>query len=252
MAKASQLLKGKRAVLRVRFPSINLGCSLLPDVPELAEQRKADEKAWREEHPGEEAFESPELGLRVMTGAETADILEEARKLAVARGVADPKETDPLYELGRQVHTLLITCVDVDTIDSKSDPEPFFDSAEQILTSLGRDDICYLAEQQEIWQDQCSPQALHITTEQLWEMLAEVKGADGLRFFGQLRPGLRWSLVHFLANLLLTSQMLNSESSLPDDRSGTASRSGKRSTPSRAKRKTTVKSKAKSKARAKR
>jgi len=255
MAKASQLLKGKRAVHRVRFPLVNFGCSLLPDVPDLAEQRKADEAAWQAEHPDEVAVESPEVGLRILTGFETAEVLEQARAFAKARGVEDPRPGDGEYQLGLWVYTLLLSCVDPDTANGPGDPEPFFDSAEQILnsTDLGRDGICYLAEQQELWQDQCSPQALTLTEEQLWEHIAELKGPDGLRFFGQLRPGMRLTLVTFLASRLLSLQIFKSELSCLDESNTTASKSGPKSSSKKSPaRKTKPKRKAKAKPRRKR
>jgi hypothetical protein len=221
--KASQLLKGKRAVHKVRFPICNFRCPILPDLPELAEQREADRKAWQAEHGGEEPLREDEIevGLRVLTGLELGEILREARADAIKAGVEDPKEGNTIYDLAVQVHTLAAACVDPDAPE-----EPFFDGGvQQIRESehLGRDGIMYLAEQQETWQDLCSPQALRLDGAELHSMIEELAGPESFSFFCQLRPGMRWTLLHSMASLLLISQTDKSNSSLPSEPSSTKS-----------------------------
>jgi hypothetical protein len=223
--KASQLLKGKRAVHKVRFPICNFRCPILPDLPELAEQREIDRAAWRESHSGEEPREDEvEVGLMALSGLENGEILRNARAFAADRGVEDPREGDPIYGLGIMVHTLAVACVDPDNQD-----ELFFDGGvEQILESehLGRDGIIYLFEQQEQWQDLVSPQAHRIDALAFEQMVSELAGPDSYGFFCQLRPGLRWSCMHSMAALCLT---LLSGSSQPTS----GSESDTRSRPSR-------------------
>src|SRR4051812_6340335 len=122
MATFSSILLGTRATTRVLLP--------LPGVAEPVP-----------------------VAVRPLSGTEEGAVLERARAYAVAKGVADPKDGDRLYDLGLMVHVLAIACVDVD------DPtRPFFDKgAQQVLDNLDADRIALLYEAQQVWQEECSP-----------------------------------------------------------------------------------------------
>lgn len=199
--KASQVLSGKRAVHRVRFPFSCFGASLLPDAPEFAERKKAEREAWAAEHPGEAEPEPVWVGFRLLTGLEAGAILEGAREYAKGRGIEDPKPGNELYELGKAIHTLAVACVDADAPD-----EPFFDGGvQQIQASpeLGRDGILALAEQHEAYQDACNAELLKLSPEEVWAAVKELAGPNGLPFCERLRPGLRATLLRSMAVLLL-------------------------------------------------
>lgn len=197
-------------------PLVNVPCHLLPDVPELAEQRARDAaKAGKPEAAA--APDSVVVGLRVLTGQEILEIYDKAAQVALGRN-QKADLSSPIYELAVSVYTLAASCVSAD-----SDPErpvPFFGDSEEpgagvenwesayseILASnhLGRDGILFLSEQQAAWQDICNPQALKIGASRLWELAAEVAADDTGRPFFSLRPALQWSFTRFMAVQLLS------------------------------------------------
>ena len=217
----------------VRFPRCNFRCPILPDLPELAEQRATDEAAWRAEHPdAPEQDDDILVGVRVLSGLEIAGVLEDARKFAKARGVDDPKEGNPLYDLGVSVHTLAVAYIDPDATDPESPAARFFDGGvQQILDdpNLGRDGIIYLHEQQETWQDLCSPQASKVDAGTFDAVLTDLAGEGGFSFFCQLRPGLRWVYMRSMASLLVS---LQTAKSAPGSYSETSTTVAPRKTPS--------------------
>ncbi len=111
------------------------------------------------------AGESPIfLDLVVLTGTEAAGALSAATAYARSCGVSDPKKDDPHYDLGLMVHTLARACVDHDVPGSFSfffcppdDPENFDKAATTILQNLDTERIHFLYQQQQIWQEECSP-----------------------------------------------------------------------------------------------
>jgi hypothetical protein len=195
--KLSDIVAGTRAIKRVPLALVNVSSPLVPEPHELEAQRAS-------------AVSEREIivGLRVLSGGETVEILKRSRAYCVANGVPEPSESEPLYNLSVSVHKLAFACVDPDT-DPKS-PALFFGSTveeavDTILNSphVGRDGIAYLDEQQELWQDQCNPQALKMSPDKLLDMVGEVaRDAELLR---RLRPGLRVIFAHFMANLLVSS-----------------------------------------------
>lgn len=208
--------KGTRAIKRVPLPLVNVPSALLPDVPELAEQRARDKAAAS---PGQALPEAPvpEVGLRVLTGTELRVIAEKARQFA--KQTDKVNEEDPLYQLGRSVYTLAVACVDPSS--DPANPTPFFgelgdvdSAANEILDSahLGRDGITYLVEAQELWQDLCNPQGLKVGGERMGELIAEIGADPDYRRFLALRPGMRWILLRTMAVLLTNSPNFNSSS----------------------------------------
>lgn len=215
--KLKDIAKGTRAIRRVMLPLVNVRCPLLPDLPELAEQRAADQAAFEAAQAGSAPSAAPaasvEVGLRVLTGEEAAEVYEKAAEFARARGSSDPKPGDPLYDFGEAIHRVALATVDPDS--DPAHPSPFFASVDEMLSSphVGRDGIIYLAEAQETWQDLCSPQLTKFSAGELFDQIgkAAAAGDESLRFFELLRPGARWILLRTLASLLLSSRQLKSQ-----------------------------------------
>lgn len=196
----------------------NTRCSLLPPLAELEAQRAADKagKPTTDDatEPGSVAPAAPDeptlVDLVVLTGAEEEKALELARARAVKAGVADPKQNEPLYDLAVMVQTLVLGCVDHES--ASTSPTPFFDSAEQVLQNLNRDQITYLFAQHEHWQDEQSPQAKNLSEEQFYAWLVGVAESESPSdFFEKLRPSILWSYTRTLARLQLISRPDRSE-----------------------------------------
>jgi len=191
--KASQLLRGRRAVRRVKFPVCNAGHLSGRQPPELAQAQQ---------EAGVLAQEAPDVGIRAMTGLEWAEVLRQAADFATSRG-GKAEDADERYQLGKMVHALALGCVDPD------DPQHglFFDGGvQQILESvdLGRDGIAYLYEQLELWQDETHPQQLTLTPAEMSDAIVELAGAEdsSQRFFASMRAGARWACTRVLASTL--------------------------------------------------
>jgi hypothetical protein len=209
--KLKDIIQGTRAIHRVRLPLVNVPADDATAPPELAAQRARDQAAAP---PGQAAFSSGyvEVGLRVLLGVETQEVLKRAQSYAEQHGSKTPNPGDPLYDFGLRLFTVAIAAVDPES--DPRDAEPFFGNrgdaqsgVDDILDSphIGRDGILYLSEQQEYWQDLCSPQPLKITPEKLWEKVGEVAASRDARPFFGLRPGLQWVLVRFMAGQLVSS-----------------------------------------------
>lgn len=182
MARYSQIKKGTRARRTVSFPMMDgtvIECDVVP----------------------------------LLSDAE-AEILAGARSFAKARGVENPGDGDPIYELGRWVHTVARGCVDK---DSPADaPQPFFDGGvEQILDpvdGLDRDRIALLFVEQEHWQDACAPSPKGLSAgEYLAEVLAHAEAPEHATLpFARWRPVMQSSFVRTMAAQLSTLLKLKS------------------------------------------
>lgn len=212
MSKLSDLFKGHRAIKRVALPLVNVPSHHSPDVPELAAQRESDRALAIS--LGEPVIpDTVDVGLRVLTLEELATVYQKAGEFARERGVKEPNETDPIYNLGVSIYICAIACVDPDS-DPKN-PEPFFgkrgdlgSAALELLSSphIGRDGIAYLAEQHEAWQDEANPQANKIPPSKLYDLVVEFADKNerkGLASFLALRPGMRWRCMRFMASQLV-------------------------------------------------
>jgi hypothetical protein len=122
------------------------------------------------------------------------------------------------------VHTLLLGCVDHDSPSNA--PLPFFDSAEQILANLNRDQVTHLFAQHEHWQDECSPRAKDLTEDQFYAWLVGVAESESPSdFFDLLRPATLWRCTRTTVKLLAISRAdksppgATSESSTPTNTS---------------------------------
>ncbi|MGN6103716.1 MAG: hypothetical protein ACTHU0_01300 [Kofleriaceae bacterium] len=124
-----------------------------------------------------------------LKAGDDAKVFEEARKFAAARGVADPKPGQEIYELGLWVHTIARSCLDCTVTDRQ---EPYFDGGvEQILhpdQGLMREQIAYLFEQQQAWQNECCPRQLSMNSIELLQFIMQHAEAPD----GQDLPFERW------------------------------------------------------------
>ena len=163
--------------------------------------------------------DSVSVGLSVIQ--DYGEILEGAARYAVSKG-AKPEPGNELYDYGKAVYTIAIACVDPES--DPAHPIPFFGTSDNptveervsdVLShpNIGRDTIMYLAECQDVWQDECSPQpgVGEKTPEQYYQMIAEV-AAEGPLAFLRLGAGMRLKFLLFTANLLLTLPTLSSPS----------------------------------------
>lgn len=154
--------------------------------------------------------------LRVLASGELAQVLERTRADARARGVDEPRDGNPIYDLCEMEHTLAFACLDADAPEQSA--VPFFSGVEEIRRSpeLGRDRIAYLYEQWQVFQDEVSPSLRTMSPAELvgaMQKLALEDDGDALAFFGSLGPGLRWSCMRTLARLWLASLTPSSPSS---------------------------------------
>jgi len=215
MGKLSDLAKGYRAIKKVALPLVNVPSSYSEEVPELVAQRESDNALATAN--GEPAIpDVVTVGLRILTLNELATVYQKAGDFARERGVKEPNEADPIYNLGVSVYTCASACVDPDS-DVKN-PEPFFgtrgdleSAALELLNSvhIGRDGIAYLAEQQEAWQDSCNPQANKVSPAKFYEIvvgMSDDNPDESLKTFLGLRPGMRLNSMRIMAKLLKTLQ----------------------------------------------
>lgn len=213
MAKLSDIGKGTRAIKRIALPLVNRPNFINPDVPELALQRESDTADAL--MSGEPATpDQVMVGLRILTLNELTKVYEKAGDFARERGVKEPNEADPIYNLGTSIYICAMACVDPDS-DAK-DPEPFFgtrgdleSAARELLDSvhIGRDGIAYLAEAHESWQDICNPRANRIAPNVFYDTvvaLADNNPDKALATFLALRPGMLLAFMRTTARLLLT------------------------------------------------
>lgn len=193
MASFGQIAKGTRARKRIQLP---MGAAQFD--PEIG--------TWG-------GGEIVDLDVRPINAVERSLVLERSRAFAKSKGVEDPTDGDELYDQARLLHTLAIACVDKDS--PESDPKPFFDGGfEQLHTTelLTTDHIAYLFEQQQLWEDECSPRLKKQTPGQFMATILSIAGGD-MSFFVGARPGMLWSFTRTLAALHANSLTPTSPSS---------------------------------------
>lgn len=213
MATFSQVAKGTRARKTIALP-MGSGPAFCPTVGE----------------DGAVAFPAAEgavlLALRPLSPGEMADVLSKARARAIALGVAEPEDGNPIYDLAEMEYTVVLACLDNDApLDA---PRSFFDGGvEQIRSSaeLGRDRLAFLFEQFQLFQDECAPSLAKLSSPEFMASLGMLAGDDGARFFMALGPTTRLTCVLFLASQWWTSQSLKSPSSPTSETSGPGERS---------------------------
>lgn len=203
MSKFSAIVQGSRARKTIVLP-------LAGAVPDL------ETGGW--------SGPTDQLDVRALDPFEEDEILANARKHATEKGVEDPVDGDPIYDRAKLVWTLVYACVD--TASPPDAPQPYFDGFDQIVHSkiLTRDHLAYLAEHQELVQDEAAPRAKDYTPNQFMAMVVLTAGGNKLPFV-QLRPGARWSCFRTLAaaqlDLLTLKSRIGSES--PDGTATTLS-----------------------------
>lgn len=175
--------------------------------------------------PSSEAEPKPVLvSLRMLNVDEGAEVLSKAPAFAIARGAKDPKAGDELYELGRQVYTVFLSCVDPDDPEPESPGARFFSSVDEILQdkSLGRDAIAYLYEAQCAWQAHCSPRKDN-QTQDFWKEVVELARSNDPLEFVALQPVSQWIFARSMAAMLWHLQTNRSSSGSPTETPGTSS-----------------------------
>lgn len=149
------------------------------------------------------------LAVRPMTGLEEGEAYAAARAYAVSKGVADPKPTDRIYEIGVMANTIAIACVDVEAHETR-----YFSNANEVLDNLDTDRIAYLFEAQQLWQDECSPLVKSMTEAQWAAKIIEVtEAAEEVDFLSPMRPVMRLAFLRLTVSRLFRSLTDNSGSS---------------------------------------
>lgn len=178
--KFSAIRAGKRAIKRIELPNF-------------------------EQADGTKVF----VGLRPLTTGEYFDVVKSAIEYAKAKGSTHPTDGDVLYDTARMAFTLAISAVDVD-----DEANLFFDTGiDEMIVQVGVQTLVFLYQHQELWQDQCSPFAHKLTTDELAAKVREVAGPDGDMHFIHMPPSMRVSFARSMAAQLLTLLTSKSPSS---------------------------------------
>jgi len=163
--------------------------------------------------PGD-TTEAPKVGLRPFDGDTQLRVFQDARAMAVAKGVTEPKPGDPLYNFCVQIYTVLYGTVDPDDHEQQ-----FFATVDELLGAqdVGPDGILLLANEHAYWQEEVSPQIGKLEAEDYAKLVDEILGPEGHDFFERLRPSVRWTLVRTMAAQPLISQIFRSISGSTDE-----------------------------------
>lgn len=187
------------------------------DLPNVLRGNRATRATSFPAFEGGEDVERPCL-LVPLTGSEDAEALSYAVTYARAKGAAEPKPGDPLYDKGFMAKAVSL---------GVRTPEggPFFSGPEDVLDALPRETMVFLYTLLEDWQDACSPSVRKVTDAQLWEGVAALGtgGTEAERFFDRQSPGMRRIYALFSASQLSAS---------PERKSPTTSPSTATTTPS--------------------
>lgn len=192
--KLANVAKGTRAVKTVTFRLAN--APLLETPPEPGQPLPRDEY-------------TVDVGVRVLTGSEVAEVYQKAQADAVKAGVKEWLDTHPLCRLYEMAHTLAVACVDAEKRD-----EPFFASVQEILDSpaVGADNITFLYEQHGAWQDECSVRVKYLSVAQVIGLLSQEadRPENAKSPFSLMRAATLVSCLHISAKLfanLLTAKL---------------------------------------------
>lgn len=166
------------------------------------------------------------LGVRVIRPDEDLEALAYANGVAKAKNATAQAE-DPVYSLAlmvARVRRASVALTDeaaalaatgvLKPYVSDDAPVPFFASEEEILGAddLCRDRIAYIAEQQEVWQEQVSPLKTKLSPVAVLEQAKLIAEAIDPGPFLGLRPGMRWIFARATAAMLLSSLQIRSQS----------------------------------------
>lgn len=166
------------------------------------------------------------LDVRPLNPIEYTEVVQRARDFAISKGIPDPHDGEEIYDDAKILHTLVLACIDNES--PAIAPRPFFDGGFDQLHGtelLLPDHIAYLYEQQQQWQDECSPRFMKQTPGEF--ITAVMKTADGdSSFFVGARRGMQWHFTHTLAaayrNLLMLRSPSSSDSTTPTKTAETA------------------------------
>ena len=155
-----------------------------------------------------------------LTGLEYQDACAFARVQATEKGATNPGLGEPVYDLALMAYVLFIGTLDPDSPE-KARTYSFTD-ASQILREMSPEDIVYLHERHELWQNECSPN-IHTFTggdDGLYVAVAEVAGPEGRATFMRFSPSMRLNFSLSTARILKglwDSQRLKSTSGAPSE-----------------------------------
>lgn len=157
------------------------------------------------------------MDLRLLSVDEETDAIARARARAIAKGLAEPKAGEPLYDISLMAETVFAAARVVGGEDA------FFDAASDV-SSLDRDTIQYLYQAHALFTDRCSPRLLKMSPEEFVAGIAVLASEDSesIRFFERLGPGLQWIYTRTLARQAVTSQTLRSGSGSTSEAPGKA------------------------------
>jgi hypothetical protein len=143
-----------------------------------------------------------QLDVRALRSDEYDDVVSKATAFARAKGVEAPADGDELYERGRMLHTLIVSCIDKDS--PLEAPIAYFESVDELQTSdlLLPETIAYLFQQQRMWQDEISPLRMNLSEEEYLDGISRTVQGD-TDFFVSMRPGLQWSSFASMASQLV-------------------------------------------------
>ncbi len=168
-------------------------------------------------------------GIQILDGMGDDAVEVAARAAAIARGVADPKDGNTIYDRWTRVFTLLFGCVAVP--EDKDAPlpevaEPYFDSAEQILRHLDGERIAYLYAMQRQWQALVSPRPRNMDADEFTKAVfthAMVGVTSGDLPFFAWHPDLQAAYLITTGHLLINSPLLRSRYGSDSESSATSS-----------------------------
>lgn len=163
-----------------------------------------------------------------IVGDNEGKVLKGAREFAIEHGVEDPRETDPIYKLGRAIWICALGVVDNDPKIAEDKPEFFFDGGiAQVRKALDRDRIFLLARQQEAWQSEVAPGDKNLKGKEYLEMIIEISEVpEGVELpLERLPLATQRRFVRSLVNTLLTLPALQSLASSSSRATATSSTS---------------------------
>lgn len=161
--------------------------------------------------------------VRPLDGNEESLVLERAYAYAKKKGIDSPKEGDPVYDLGFMAEAVAVGCVDPDSPENARAPS--FEGGVAEVHSLSREQIAFLYEHLELWQDECSPQRKKLSQHELFEALTRCAEAEDDLPLLQWGPALRMNLLRISARLSLNSLAAKLSSGTSYESNGIASKS---------------------------
>lgn len=160
-----------------------------------------------------------QIAIAPLSFGEEGDAYAAARQYAIAKGVADPKNGEPIYERALALHIVCASCFDPDLVPDTR--VKFFDSIQQIEELLDHDRVAMLFQWQRAWQREISPSPKGYTPQEYLKMVVMTLEADEREEipFDYLPPTAQRSLLRFTSALCLSLLQLRSPSGsrLPDD-----------------------------------